>query len=332
MLLPGNACAHTAACLQEERCKTEAAALEQTKTPGEDAAGGCKRRLRKFVVVTESGEPVSIQRIGLQNCEACYIEGAASHVPAVTCLSVESVTVLFTGRPCVGAIYPSAGALSKSNGRAVAKRFGPVQRWSATYDGKTPAVLLATDAATYTCTTPAPEYRALFMDAQEQVALCHALVQALRGKEGATLGFEGVLAALNRAKAVKGYVSMRDAVLINGAFILGQLPAMQAALGKSVELAECNFVSELRTEVRRGRICMWRVRALGCANARRAIVPPRACNPMTPAGTAVCAQHACHCSGHRAAVDAAPARRAAHAPGPRHRKHPDPRARQPRGR
>lgn len=209
------------------------------------------------------------------------------------------------------------GALNKANGRAVAKAFGPVQRWSATYDGKAPAILLTTAAATYTCATPAPEYRALFTDAQEQVALCHALVQALRGKEGAQLGFEGALAALNRAKAVKGYVSVRDAVLLNGAFVLGQLPAMQVAVGKALDLEACKFVSELRAEVRL-RYCAATLPFHVCF-----LLHPREYGVVHGACSAMVRKLRRRC--------AAEVWRTAHAQGPRHRQHLHPRARQPRG-
>ena len=96
---------------------------------------------------------------------------------------------------------------------------------------------------------PATEFRALFADAQEQVQLCHAIVQTVKGKEGQTQSFEATLASLNRARAVKGYMSVRDAVLLNGSFILSQMKHMQSAVGSEAVLADCTFFVGLRAEV-----------------------------------------------------------------------------------
>ena len=132
----------------------------------------------------------------------------------------------------------------------MAKPFGPVEGWHATYTGSEPAIIVETAQGSYACTKPSNEYRALFADVQEQARLCHALVQTLKGKEGKGMSFDAGLAALGRAKIVKGYLSLRDAVLINGAFILGQQAAMQSALGSDFVLAETEFIKGLQAEVR----------------------------------------------------------------------------------
>lgn len=150
-----------------------------------------------------------------------------------------------------GAIYPAATAkgAGKEAGRTVSKPFGPVDGWYASYAAAEPSVHVTTAAAAYVVTKPAPEFRTLFADALEQVTICHALVQLLKAKDGKTMSFESALAALNRAKAIKGYVSVRDAVVLNGPFILHQLPAMQAAVGNGVVLAESPFFVALQAEV-----------------------------------------------------------------------------------
>lgn len=73
-------------------------------------------------------------------------------------------------------------------------------------------------------------------------------MQALKSKADAS--FEEVLAQLNRAKAIKGFLSVRDGVLHTGAFIMSQLPAMQSALGAKTVLSDSKFVKGLQSEVR----------------------------------------------------------------------------------
>jgi Cytosine specific DNA methyltransferase replication foci domain len=146
-------------------------------------------------------------------------------------------------------IHPATGAMSKATGRAVAQRFGPVQHCAASYSGAEPAIMLCTAAAEYMCVKPSGDFRALFTDAQEQVQLCHTIVHTLKGKEGSSLTFEAILAAINRAKVVKGYMSVRDAVLLSAPFILSQMPAMQKAVGSEFVLADCKFCVELMEEV-----------------------------------------------------------------------------------
>jgi hypothetical protein len=152
--------------------------------------------------------------------------------------------------PHAGAIYPAAGPMTKDAGRAIKKCFGPIDGWFARYTAAEPTLHLTTAAAEYLCLKPTPEFRTLYTDVQEQVQLCHALVQTLKSKDGWELSFEGALAALNRAKVIKGYFSIRNAVLLNGPFVLHQLPAMQTAVGSTFVLEECPFFKELRAEVR----------------------------------------------------------------------------------
>ena len=148
-----------------------------------------------------------------------------------------------------GSIYPASGPTTKSVGRAVGERFGPVTGWAANYSAAEPSITLTTAAADYAVSKPATAFRALFTDAHEQVQLCHAIVQTVKGKEGQTQLFEATLASLNRARAVKGYMSVRDAVLLNGSFILSQMVQMQRSVGSDAVLADCTFFVGLREEV-----------------------------------------------------------------------------------
>lgn len=149
-----------------------------------------------------------------------------------------------------GVIQPSSGAANKGTGRSVSQRFGPIEHWSADYASAEASITLHTTAAEYACTKPAAEFRAQFTDVQEQVQLCHSITQTLKGKGGDALSFEAVLAAVNRAKAVKGYVCVRDAVLLSGPFLLSQVAAMQRAIGAAFDLSGCAFIMELQAEVR----------------------------------------------------------------------------------
>lgn len=131
----------------------------------------------------------------------------------------------------------------------MAQRFGPIKSWNAVYGGKEPELVVSTELADYTIMTCAPEFREHYTDVCEQVAVCHSIVHALKGKDAKESTFESVLAIVNRAKAVKGYMCVRDAVLLNGSFILLQLPAMQAVLGSSVDLEKSSFITDLKAEV-----------------------------------------------------------------------------------
>lgn len=99
--------------------------------------------------------------------------------------------------------------------------------------------------------TPSPHYKAQHVDALEQVSLCYAILQTVKtkGKEWETQSFETVLAAVNRAKAVKGYCSVRDAVLLNGNFIMSQLAEMQKVIKSGPCLEGSTFISDLKNEV-----------------------------------------------------------------------------------
>lgn len=111
---------------------------------------------------------------------------------------------------------------------------------------------MSTELADYTIMTCAPEFREHFNDVREQVTVCHCIVQTMKGKDAKDaeeLSLESVMAAVSRAKAVTGYATVREAVLLNGAFILAQVPAMQAELGSALNLDKSTFISELRAEV-----------------------------------------------------------------------------------
>lgn len=151
-------------------------------------------------------------------------------------------------------MYPSTGKAAKAEGRQPAQRFGPIKSWKANYGGSDPELVVSTALADYTIMTCVPEFRDYYSDVREQIVVCNSIVHALKGKKVAKeieqTTFESVLAAVTRAKSVpKGYMSVRDAVLLNGSFILAQVPAMQTVLDSAVSLESSNFMVELKAEV-----------------------------------------------------------------------------------
>jgi Cytosine specific DNA methyltransferase replication foci domain len=151
-----------------------------------------------------------------------------------------------------GALYPITGKAAKAEGRRMRQRFGPIKSWKAIYGSSEPELVVSTELADYTIMTCAPEFREHYNDVCEQIAVCHSIVQAMKGKDAKDAQestFESVLAAVGRAKAVKGYMSVRDAVLLNGSFILAQVPVMQAVLGSASNLEKSNFITGLKAEV-----------------------------------------------------------------------------------
>jgi hypothetical protein len=77
-------------CLQEEACKTEMEALKETiSSTAAEATGRWARRVTGFSVVNKDGQCVGIQRIGIENCDKCFITGELvdPHPALVTCPS-----------------------------------------------------------------------------------------------------------------------------------------------------------------------------------------------------------------------------------------------------
>lgn len=231
-------------------CKTEKQALEETISE----TGGCfekpQRRLRQYSVVNTAGDIIPLQQIGLTDHAACFLTGAVMTVhherPDELLLRPPN-----TGECFAGSIFPIKGKLDKDAGRKTRAKIGPVMHWAPVYTGNEPAIKVQTALAEYTILTPSTQYKAQHADAMEQVSLCFAILQTMKtkGTDAETQSFETTLSAVNRAKAVKGYVSVRDAVLLNGSFILSQLPQMQAVMKSGLCLEKSTFFLELKSEV-----------------------------------------------------------------------------------
>jgi hypothetical protein len=235
---------------QESLCKSEKVALEETVTSS-DSKLRRERRLKQFSLVNDSEEVVSLQHAGREGHASTYLEGVPPR-PRLCQSRQISRLALACDQVMVdaGAIYPNSGKLTKESGRRLKKKFGPVTGWKASYSGTDAAIVVSTALADYTLTTPASEFRAQYNDAWEQVSMCFSILSAMRAKGSGSTSFEAVLAAVTRSKVVKGYVSVRDAVLLNGSFILSQVSAMQSVLGSSNDLEKSIFIKELKAEVR----------------------------------------------------------------------------------
>lgn len=245
---------------QDIFCKSEKEALEGTE--GSGAKGSQRqRRLKLFAVVNSEDDMMRLQRVGQEGAEELFMQGAqiyCANAADIELAHLCTVWISLNGPSLTeysllaGCLYPSSGKAAKAEGRRMAQRFGPITGWKATYNGSEPELIVSTELADYNIMTCVNEYREHYNDVREQVAVCHSIVQALKGKdakEAEQSSFESVLAAVSRAKAVKGYMSVRDAVLLNGSFILAQIPAMQSVLGSAGNLENSAFVTELMAEV-----------------------------------------------------------------------------------
>lgn len=211
-----------------------------------------------------SPSAVSVSTVSLTHLAKVYrCSGLACHqTPSafsqvLPCLMLSGIHQLvpscstYTTESFAGTVYPIAGKLDKESGRKIRTRIGPVKQWIPIYTGSEAEMKVQTAQAEYTLTTPLAQYKSQHMDALEQVSLCFAVLQTMKskGKEWETQSFETVLAAVNRAKAVKGYCSVRDAILLNGSFILSQVSKMQKVINSGPTLENSAFISELKSEV-----------------------------------------------------------------------------------
>ncbi|KAF8055388.1 MET1B [Scenedesmus sp. PABB004] len=215
---------------EEPGAAGEAEALKETQT----ARSGTTRRLVRFTVVDAAGEAQPLDRMDL-------LQGPLK---------------------ITGAIYPDEGPLNKPDGRLLVEPFGPVTSWHVLYakDGPTPVAV--TGLGSYKLSKPAQPYRKFFASLTEQTTLAWHVVQAVDPDLGgsAAASLDAVVAKLARAKAGKGYATAREALLLNGAFVLAQLAAHEArraggasAKGKgAASFGSGPFVAELKAELAKG--------------------------------------------------------------------------------
>eukprot|EP00879_Flechtneria_rotunda_P032023 GHRR01035170.1.p1 GENE.GHRR01035170.1~~GHRR01035170.1.p1 ORF type:complete len:411 (+),score=190.01 GHRR01035170.1:418-1650(+) len=222
----------------EKKVGTEAKALQETAK----ATAGSKRRLLQFSTVDDKGDLQPLDRMEL-------LQGALR---------------------LTGAIYPGEGPMNKAEGRLLAKPFGPITSWHVQYISSGPTAVACTAEGSYLLSKPATSYKKMCAALEEQMNLTWHVLQALDASFGGSpsASLDAVVAKLARAKAAKGYSSAREALLLNGRFVLAQIaahetrkagPAAAAAGDKSkgkaaAELTSGPFCSELQAELAKGSV------------------------------------------------------------------------------
>ena len=148
-------------------------------------------------------------------------------------------------------VYPAQGPTNKITGRRV-ERLGPIRSFSLDCSGKSVAVTLHSDAAAYITLRPAASYKKIYANLAGQADIAFEVVQALlpqhKGNLDSTL--EEVVARLARTKAVKGFSTPREGLLLNGTFVLAQLakvatPGNGSGKGAASVLGETPFAKSL---------------------------------------------------------------------------------------
>lgn len=199
---------------EETKMDSEAAAIQ-------DVAPGCKAfRLADFDIQDDSGEQQPLDRV--------------KHQKGPLWVS--------------GVVHPTSGALSKKKGRRVI-RFGPILDWRVSENDSDVQIMLRTPSAEYACLRPSVAYKKLFAHLTEQAEIASEVARALNPNFGGSPSstIEEVVARLSRAKVGKGYSSAREALLLNGNFVISHLKAFDSREGNC--LAESPLVASLQQEV-----------------------------------------------------------------------------------
>ncbi|KAK9839549.1 hypothetical protein WJX84_009779 [Apatococcus fuscideae] len=150
-----------------------------------------------------------------------------------------------------GTIFAAEGKLTRANGQTV-KSFGPVLRNTVDYSRPEAQVHLHTEQAVYTCVRPSIAYKQLYSRFAESVDICNEVFKALhpshQGSPQASL--DEIVARLIRCKAGKSYSTPREALLLNGKFVIAQLSNIDAISASSkIRLAQTPFVASMREEM-----------------------------------------------------------------------------------
>ncbi|KAK9800313.1 hypothetical protein WJX73_000556, partial [Symbiochloris irregularis] len=179
-----------------------------------------------------------------------------------------------------GTVFRAEGPTTKAKGQAV-RSFGPVTGWRLKLDEASgnSQILLTTEAAEYTCLRPAATYKAVFEPLQQQAAIFAQIIQGLSPQLGgdAKASLDEVAARLARAKVGKAYAGPREALAMNGAFVIGQLELWDGT--KGTKLTASPFAESLRQEVEA--VGAWRAQDPGAGITIR----DPGSNPPAPAAT-----------------------------------------------
>ena len=200
------------------KCDSETTALFET---GAAMPSIKTRRIGDFVVVDKAGVPEPIEALQFSQKE------------------------LFLS----GIVYPAQGPTTKESGRRV-ELIGPLRSFSLVCSGKAVAVSLHTDAATYITVRPNASYKKLFSNLSGQADITFEVVQALMPQHGGNMqaSLEEVIARLARTKALKGFNTPREGLLLNGKFILAQLSKGEVgstSKGAPSKLSDTTFAKAL---------------------------------------------------------------------------------------
>lgn len=137
---------------------------------------------------------------------------------------IENVSFGDKGVFISGMIYPREGPVTKDTGRRLEK-FGPLRSFSVDLNGKTASITLHTDMASYVAMKPSSLYKRILENLSGQADVLFEVFCALSPSKGGSINatFEEVIAHLARSKAVRGYSTPREGLLVNGKFIMAQL-------------------------------------------------------------------------------------------------------------
>lgn len=246
-----------------EKCETEAEALNATAGGGGiNNAQKITRRLGDFAVYTETDAENN-------SGDTSATTGGGELEPIET--------LPFASKPLYvsGIIYPSTGPMNKTTGRRVEK-LGPLAPGftvqchpgkansnSQTTQGA--SIVISTDGATYILERPSTSYKKYFSNLSGQADMLYEVKCAVDPSFGGspTLTVDEVVARLARnGKAVKSFSSPREALMVNGKFILSHLEyksevsetkpdrgksATGNAMSGSTSLSESVFAQGLKT-------------------------------------------------------------------------------------
>ncbi|KAI8469978.1 MAG: hypothetical protein J3K34DRAFT_268835 [Monoraphidium minutum] len=186
---------------EEPEAESEADGIRETQ--GERPSS--TRRLLHFTITDKAGIVQPLERLGLANQQ------------------------LFA----TGAIYPEEGEVKKPAGRSVAS-FGPIKSWTLTPPSGAatgPVIRVTTQLGCYVLSRPLPAYKKVWTELSAQATLTAEVMLAVDPAVGgnAAATFDEVVSRLARQKAIyKGYASVREALLLNGRFVLQTLEAADA--------------------------------------------------------------------------------------------------------
>eukprot|EP00955_Chlamydomonas_euryale_P098086 365123-Chlamydomonas_euryale.AAC.26 len=195
--------------------------------------------------------------------------------------------IMITSGPVTasGCIYPDEASVAKKDAGRKLEKFGPVKDWKVAYSATGTTVQVKTNLALYELVKPGPRYRKAFADFQEQLEIVKTVYSALCPEVGGqiTTSLDEVVAKMARnkvggmllifvsrflqrnnpdvlflslwtAQVGRSYGSSRDALLLNGKFVLSQLKTMseQHRSSKDLVFEDSEFGIALAAEVAKG--------------------------------------------------------------------------------